>query len=106
SRVTTATARRRSLRAAWGCGLVSPACGCGLVSAACGCDLEMGSADTLSNRLMKITAIETFPVYNGARNNLFVTVDTDEGISGVGESGLSNRELAVIGAVEHFKPLL
>jgi len=55
---------------------------------------------------MKITRIETFPVFNGARNNLFVTVDTDEGISGVGESGLSNRELAVIGAVEHFKPLL
>jgi L-alanine-DL-glutamate epimerase-like enolase superfamily enzyme len=55
---------------------------------------------------MKITAIETFPVYSAARNNLFVTVDTDEGISGVGESGLSGRELAVIGAIEHFKPLL
>jgi L-alanine-DL-glutamate epimerase-like enolase superfamily enzyme len=55
---------------------------------------------------MKITAIETFPVFNTARNNLFVTVDTDEGISGVGESGLSGRELAVIGAIEHFKPLL
>jgi galactonate dehydratase len=55
---------------------------------------------------MKITAIETFPVYNGARNNLFVTVDTDAGIYGVGESGLSGRELAVIGAIEHFKPLL
>src|SRR2546423_11479874 len=55
---------------------------------------------------MKITAIETFPVFNTARNTLFVTVDTDEGISGVGESGLSGRELAVIGAIEHFKPLL
>jgi L-alanine-DL-glutamate epimerase-like enolase superfamily enzyme len=55
---------------------------------------------------MKITAIEAFPVYNGARNNLFVTVDTDEGISGVGESGLSGRELAVMGGIEHFKPLL
>jgi galactonate dehydratase len=55
---------------------------------------------------MKITQIETFAVYNGARNNLFVTVDTDEGISGVGESGLSGRELAVIGAVDHFRPLL
>jgi galactonate dehydratase len=55
---------------------------------------------------MKITAIETFPVFNGARNNLFVTVDTDEGISGVGESGLSGRELAVIGAIDHFRPLL
>src|SRR5205085_9493675 len=55
---------------------------------------------------MKITAIDTFPVFNTARNNLFVTVDTDEGISGVGESGLSGRELAVMGAIEHFKPLL
>jgi L-alanine-DL-glutamate epimerase-like enolase superfamily enzyme len=55
---------------------------------------------------MKITNVESFAVYNGARNNLFVTVDTDEGIDGVGESGLSGRELAVIGAIEHFKPLL
>src|SRR5437763_17201516 len=55
---------------------------------------------------MKITNIETFPVFNGTRNNLFVTVDTDEGMDGVGESGLSGRELAVIGAIEHFKPLL
>ncbi len=55
---------------------------------------------------MKITNIETFPVFNGARNNLFVTVDTDEGVYGVGESGLSGRELAVIGAIDHFKPLL
>jgi L-alanine-DL-glutamate epimerase-like enolase superfamily enzyme len=55
---------------------------------------------------MKITNIETFAVFNGARNNLFVTVDTDEGIDGVGESGLSGRELAVIGAIEHFKQLL
>src|SRR6185437_9262830 len=55
---------------------------------------------------MKITNIETFAVFNGARNNLFVTVDTDEGIDGVGESGLSGRELAVIGAIEHLKPLL
>jgi L-alanine-DL-glutamate epimerase-like enolase superfamily enzyme len=55
---------------------------------------------------MKITAIEAFPVFNGARNNLFVTVDTDAGIDGVGESGLSGRELAVMGAIDHFKPLL
>ncbi len=55
---------------------------------------------------MKITAIECFPVFNGSRVNLFVTVDTDEGLSGVGESGLSHRELAVMGAIEHFKPML
>jgi galactonate dehydratase len=55
---------------------------------------------------VKITAIEGFPVSTGARNNLFVCVDTDQGIYGVGESGLSGRELAVMGAIEHFKPLL
>jgi L-alanine-DL-glutamate epimerase-like enolase superfamily enzyme len=55
---------------------------------------------------VKITAIDTYAVFNGSRNNLFVTVDTDEGISGVGESGLSARELAVMGAIDHFRPLL
>jgi L-alanine-DL-glutamate epimerase-like enolase superfamily enzyme len=55
---------------------------------------------------MKITNIEAFPVWGGHRNFLFVAVDTDEGISGVGEAGITGRELAVIGAIEHFKPLL
>jgi L-alanine-DL-glutamate epimerase-like enolase superfamily enzyme len=55
---------------------------------------------------MKITNIEAYPVWGGHRNFLFVTVDTDEGISGVGEAGLTGRELAVMGALEHFKPLL
>jgi L-alanine-DL-glutamate epimerase-like enolase superfamily enzyme len=55
---------------------------------------------------MKITNIETYPVWGGARNFLFVVVDTDEGISGVGEAGITGRELAVVGAIEHFKPLI
>jgi L-alanine-DL-glutamate epimerase-like enolase superfamily enzyme len=55
---------------------------------------------------MKITDVTSFPVFNGQRNNLFVVIDTDVGIYGVGESGLSGRELAVMGAVEHLKPLL
>ncbi|TVR76670.1 MAG: galactonate dehydratase [Sphaerobacteraceae bacterium] len=55
---------------------------------------------------MKITNIEAFPVWGGQRNFLFVAVDTDEGISGVGEAGITGRELAVMGAIEHFKPLL
>ena len=57
-------------------------------------------------RRMKITDVTSFPVFNGQRNNLFVVVDTDESIYGVGESGLSGRELAVMGAIEHLKPLL
>ncbi len=55
---------------------------------------------------MKITNIEAYPVWGGHRNYLFVVVDTDEGIHGVGEAGLTGRELAVMGALEHFKPLL
>jgi galactonate dehydratase len=55
---------------------------------------------------MKITNVEAYPVWGGQRNFLFVTVDTDEGISGVGEAGLTGRELAVMGAIEHFRPLL
>lgn len=55
---------------------------------------------------MKITHVESYPVWTGHRNCLFVVVDTDEGIYGIGESGISSRELAVAGAVEHFKPLL
>ena len=55
---------------------------------------------------MKITDIQCYPVWGGGRNFLFVVVDTDEGISGVGEGGITGRELAVQGVVEHFKPLL
>ena len=55
---------------------------------------------------MKISDVAAYPVWAGRRNFLFVVVDTDEGIYGVGESGLNGRELAVMGAIEHFKPLL
>jgi galactonate dehydratase len=55
---------------------------------------------------MKITAIKPFPVWVGHRNQLIVKVETDEGIFGWGESGLSGRERAVVGAVEHFARVL
>jgi L-alanine-DL-glutamate epimerase-like enolase superfamily enzyme len=55
---------------------------------------------------MKITDITCYPVWAGHRNFLFVVVDTDAGLYGLGESGLTGRELAVTGAIEHFKPLL
>ena len=55
---------------------------------------------------MKITNVEAYPMWGGSRNFLFVVVDTDEGIYGVGEAGITGRELAVMGAIEHFKPLL
>jgi galactonate dehydratase len=55
---------------------------------------------------MKITNVEAYPVWGGHRNFLFVVVDTDEGIYGVGEAGITGREQAVVGAIEHFKPIL
>jgi L-alanine-DL-glutamate epimerase-like enolase superfamily enzyme len=55
---------------------------------------------------MKITNVETYPVWGGGRNYLFVVIDTDEGITGVGETGITGRELAIVGAMEHFKQLL
>jgi galactonate dehydratase len=55
---------------------------------------------------VKISTIETFPISEGGRSYLFVTVETDSGLIGVGEAALTGRELAVIGALEHFKPLL
>jgi len=55
---------------------------------------------------MKITDIQAYPVWGGHRNFLFVVVDTDEGLYGVGETGITGRERAIVGALEHFKPLL
>ena len=51
---------------------------------------------------MRITGIETYPVWGGERNLLFVVVNTDEGVYGVGEAGLTGRELAVTGTLEHL----
>ena len=44
---------------------------------------------------MRISDIKVFPVWGGNRNYLFVKVETDEGIYGIGESGLTWCELAV-----------
>ena len=55
---------------------------------------------------MRIADITCYPIWDGHRNFLFVIVDTDEGLYGLGESGLTGRELAVMGAIDHFRPLL
>ncbi|MGC6425194.1 MAG: mandelate racemase/muconate lactonizing enzyme family protein [Lentimonas sp.] len=55
---------------------------------------------------MKISAIKAYPVWVGFRNQLLVKVETDDGFHGWGESGLSSRELAVKGAIEHFREFL
>ena len=53
---------------------------------------------------MKITAIKTFPISYGSRAYLFVKVETDEGLYGIGEFGLTWKEKAGIGVIEHMKP--
>ena len=55
---------------------------------------------------MKIMAIKAYPAWIGTRNQLLVKVETDEGVIGWGESGLSGRERAVAGAVEHYAQFL
>ncbi len=54
---------------------------------------------------MKITDINVY-LASERRTFCFVVVDTDEGIYGLGEAGITGRELAVKGAIEHMKPLL
>ena len=55
---------------------------------------------------MRITEIKSYPVWVGNRNQLIIKIETDEGIYGLGESGLSGRELAVMGALKHFREFL
>ena len=55
---------------------------------------------------MRITAVRSIPLWIGKRNQLFLKIETDEGIYGLGESGLSGREKAVMGAIDHFASIL
>ncbi|HQE93770.1 MAG TPA: mandelate racemase/muconate lactonizing enzyme family protein [Anaerolineae bacterium] len=55
---------------------------------------------------MKITDVKPYPVWVGHRNQMLVKVETDEGIYGWGEAGVSGRELAVAGAVKHYREFL
>jgi len=55
---------------------------------------------------MKISDIKPYPVWVGHRNQMLVKVETDEGLYGWGEAGLSGRELAVTGAVKHYREFL
>ncbi len=55
---------------------------------------------------IRITDVKAYPVWVGHRNLCLVKVETDEGIYGWGESGISSRELAVIGAIKHFREFL
>ena len=55
---------------------------------------------------MKISDIKLYPVWVGHRNQMVGKVETDAGLYGYGEAGLSGRELAVVGAVKHYREFL
>ncbi|MBX2878269.1 MAG: mandelate racemase/muconate lactonizing enzyme family protein [Saprospiraceae bacterium] len=55
---------------------------------------------------MKIKAIKSYPIRLGQGSQLVVKVEADNGLYGYGASGLSTRELAVVGAIKHFVPFL
>ncbi|TGV02588.1 mandelate racemase/muconate lactonizing enzyme family protein [Flavivirga rizhaonensis] len=55
---------------------------------------------------MKIEDIKAYPINVGSGVQLVVKVETEGGIYGWGASGLSGRELAVVGAIKHFKTFL
>ena len=55
---------------------------------------------------MRITDIRVFIVRIGTRNQCLVKVETDAGIFGWGESGVSTREYAVEGAIRHYRDWL
>ena len=55
---------------------------------------------------MKITSVKGYPVWVGHRDCFIVKVETDAGIAGIGEGGISVRELAMQGMTEHFAKIL
>ncbi len=55
---------------------------------------------------MKITDIKTFNVFTYRTNFVFVKIETDEGISGIGEGTLEYKEHALLGAIEDIKRVL
>ena len=55
---------------------------------------------------MKITNIECIPVQAPGRTLVPIIVETDEGITGIGEAGLQRRWHAIAGAVQHLRQWL
>ena len=51
---------------------------------------------------MKIVTVKR--IFSG--HNLYVKIETDAGIYGIGECTLNSRELAVAGVLEHLEPVL
>jgi galactonate dehydratase len=52
---------------------------------------------------MKITDIKTFHANDGQRNNIFLEIETDEGITGVGEAYSIGPDSSVISMIDEMK---
>jgi galactonate dehydratase len=55
---------------------------------------------------VKITEITAYGCKAHTSNYVFVRIDTDEGITGVGEATLEGKELSVLGAIEEARKVL
>ena len=55
---------------------------------------------------MKITDMKTFTVFSYRTNYVFVKLETDEGICGLGEGTLEYKENALLGALEDIRRVL
>ena len=54
----------------------------------------------------QITGVRTVAVGAGWRNYVFVLIDTDDGLTGLGEASLGGQTHAVLGAIKDLEPLL
>ncbi|GIX06178.1 MAG: galactonate dehydratase [Candidatus Poribacteria bacterium] len=52
---------------------------------------------------MEITDVRAYPLWGGGRNFLIVKVETDAGVYGLGEAGITWQEAAVVAAVEQMR---
>lgn len=55
---------------------------------------------------MKITGLKTFVVHCYRTNWVFLKIDTDEGLSGIGEATLEMKERAVVAAIQDLEEAL
>ena len=55
---------------------------------------------------MKITSVKTYLSKEMHRNFIFIEIETDDGLSGVGEAYSVGPDKAIVAAVEHFEPWL
>jgi galactonate dehydratase len=64
------------------------------------------SADQTESKPVKITNIKTYLVGNPWKNWLFVRVETDDGIHGIGEGSLGHLSRTVEAAIHEMKPFV